>query len=63
MYYYKRVIKVLEHIAHKLLKMVQKLIDREYEKNGLDNDTLELQIRLNRLVNKYNVNFDINYQV
>ena len=51
-------IKVLEHIAHKLLKMVQKLIDREYEKNGLDNDTLELQIRLNRLVNKYNVNFD-----
>ena len=51
-------IKVLEHIAHKLLKIVQKLIDREYEKNGLNNDTLELQIRLNRLVNKYNVNFD-----
>ena len=49
---------MLEHIAHKLLKMVQKHIDREYEKNGLDNDTLELQIRSNRLVNKYNVNFD-----
>jgi hypothetical protein len=50
--------KVLEHIAHKLLKMVQKLIDREYEKNGFGDDLLDLQIRLNKLVNKYNVNFD-----
>lgn len=49
---------VLEHIAIRLLKFVQKLINREYERNGLNNDILELQIRLNKLVNKYNVNFD-----
>ena len=51
-------IKVLEHIAIRLLKMVQKHINREYEKNGLSDDLLDLQIRLNRLVNKYNVNFN-----
>ena len=49
---------VLKHIAIRLLKMVQKLINREYEKNGLSDDVLDLQIRLNRLVNKYNVNFN-----
>ena len=51
-------IKVLENIATRLLKMVQKHINREYEKNGLSDDILDLQIRLNRLVNKYNVNFN-----
>jgi hypothetical protein len=52
------VIKVLEHIAIRLLKMVQKHINQEYEKNGLSDDMLDLQIRLNQLVNKYNVNFN-----
>ena len=51
-------INVLEYIAIRLLKMVQKLINREYERNGLSDDLLDLQIRLNKLVNKYNINFD-----
>lgn len=49
-------INVLEHIAIRLLNFVQKTIDREYEKNGLNNDILELQIRVNQLTNKYNIN-------
>ena len=49
---------MLEYIAIRLLKMVQKLINREYERNGLSDDLLDLQIRLNKLVNKYNINFD-----
>jgi hypothetical protein len=52
------VIKVLEHIAIRLLKMVQKHINQENERNGLSDDILDLQIRLNQLVNKYNVNFN-----
>lgn len=49
---------MLEHIAHKLLKIAQNIINKEYEKNGLEDDILDIQVRLNQLTNKYNVNFD-----
>ena len=49
---------MLKHI----LKAAQKIIDKQYEKKGLNNDILEVQVRLNALTNKHNINFDKEYK-
>lgn len=43
-------------IQKKIISFAQKMITRAYEKEGLTDEVLELQIQLNELRNKYDIN-------
>ena len=44
------------HIVQNLLEKAQKMIDKEYAKKGLTEQILNKQIRINKLMNKYDIN-------
>ena len=46
---------IIDKIEFKLLEYVQNKVTKEYEKNGLTDDVLNAQIRINKLRNKYNI--------
>ena len=43
------------HIVQNLLEKAQKKIDKEYAKTGLTEQILNKQIRINKLMNKYDI--------
>jgi len=47
---------IRRNIQKKIISFAQKMVTRAYEKDGLTDDVLELQIQLNELRNKYNIN-------
>lgn len=46
---------IIDKIEFKLLEYVQNKVTKEYEKNGLTDDVLNAQIRINKLRNKYDI--------
>jgi len=44
------------HILQNLLEKAQKKIDKEYAKTGLTEQILNKQIKINKLMNKYDIN-------
>ena len=44
------------HILQNLLEKAQKMIDKEYAKKGLTEQILNKQIKINKLMNKYDIN-------
>lgn len=45
----------MEKIANRLLNFTQKQIDKAYAKDGLTDDVLDLQIRVNKLRAEYDL--------
>lgn len=48
--------KIVENIEKKLIKLTQDLINKAYLKEGLTDEILDAQIRLNELRNEYDIN-------
>lgn len=48
--------KLIRKLQKKLIKYAQKTVTKEYEKNGLTDNVLNAQIRVNKMRNKYNIN-------
>lgn len=45
----------LEKIANKLLNYAQRKLNEDFEKNGLTDENLEFQLKINELRNKANL--------
>lgn len=46
---------IKKKVLSKLLDSMQKLVNRSYEKNGLTDEVLDSQVKINELRNKYNI--------
>ena len=53
---------MLERLANKLLNFAQKQINKAYEKDGLTDDVLDLQIRVNKLRAEYDLSETYEFQ-
>ena len=47
---------VKEDIQKKLIRFAQKLVTRAYNKYGLTDDVLDMQVKVNGMRNKWNIN-------